>query len=101
MAQFIRMFMWEYPQAQESGKEIIPAPQSPPASPAWPGSGDLGGDTVVLAFGHGFVFKRSYIQSDSFLQSYRVRVPRDLRAGPGGVQKDQAEVALIALFGVS
>lgn len=49
--------------------------------------GDLGGNTVVLEFGRGFAFKRSYIRLDGFLQSCGAHVPRDPRAGPSGAQR--------------
>lgn len=70
MTQFILMVVWEYPQAQESGEGTLPA-RVPATFPnlAWPRGktgGDLGGDTVVLVFGCGFVFKRSYIQLGGF-----------------------------------
>lgn len=66
--QFILKFVWEGPQAQRGGGAFLSRrPRYLPSLAAeGEAGGDLGGDTVVLVFGCGFVFKRSYIRLDGF-----------------------------------
>lgn len=84
MAQFILRFMWGTHGHRSAGT----GPSLPPGVlatfPTWPGYGEQRatlGDTVVMAFGCGFAFKRSYIRLDSFWMSCR-SISRGLRAGP-------------------